>query len=228
MDTIPPGIFIVAIAVLSALAGGGLVWLLFYLTGGGSPPSPSAPREGEEGRQGHQLLSVVERRGNLTVLVQGRRFRHLRKIPDAEMGLKTVEAIKAVLSFAEGWLPAQRAAERERLATAPEGGSPTTFEPPAFEPEEINPPSIFEGSLPESDGMLPELNLIDQVDDLIQERLRTHETLAGRVIRLTSGPRGLRIYVDRQVFEGVGDITDTEVRTLIQDAIAEWEKRNRS
>ena len=34
---------------------------------------------------------------------------------------------------------------------------------------------------------------------------------------------GLRIYVDGEVFEAVGDITDFKVRELIRDTIREWE-----
>jgi hypothetical protein len=48
--------------------------------------------------------------------------------------------------------------------------------------------------------------------------------LEGRRVRLANGlDGGLRIYVDDDVFEAVGDITDFKVREIIRDAIREWE-----
>jgi hypothetical protein len=71
---------------------------------------------------------------------------------------------------------------------------------------------------------LDPLNLADEIDQMVQERLRGRPDLAGRRIRLASGlDGGLRIYVDDETFEAVGDITDFRVRELIRDAIREWE-----
>jgi hypothetical protein len=72
--------------------------------------------------------------------------------------------------------------------------------------------------------MLDPLNLADEIDQMVQQRLRERADLANRRIRLASGlDGGLRIYVDGQIFEAVGDITDFRVRELIRDAIREWE-----
>jgi hypothetical protein len=72
--------------------------------------------------------------------------------------------------------------------------------------------------------MLDPLNLADNIDQMVQERLRGRPDLAGRRIRLASAlDGGLRIYVDDETFEAVGDVTDFKVRELIRDAIREGE-----
>jgi hypothetical protein len=71
---------------------------------------------------------------------------------------------------------------------------------------------------------LDPLNLADEIDQMVQHRLRGRPDLADRHIRLASGlDGGLRIYVDDEVFEAVSDITDFRVRELIRDTIREWE-----
>lgn len=68
------------------------------------------------------------------------------------------------------------------------------------------------------------LNLADEIDQMVQHRLRERPDLADRHIRLASGlDGGLRIYVDGEIFEAVSDIADFKVREIIRDAIREWE-----
>lgn len=72
--------------------------------------------------------------------------------------------------------------------------------------------------------MLDPLNLADSIDQMVQQRLRERPDLADRHIRLASGlDGGLRIYVDDEIFEAIGDVTDFKVRELIRDTIREWE-----
>lgn len=71
---------------------------------------------------------------------------------------------------------------------------------------------------------LDPLNLADEIDHVVRQRLQERSDLAQRRIRLATGlDGGLRIYVDGEVFKAVGDITDPKVRELIRDAIREWE-----
>ena len=72
--------------------------------------------------------------------------------------------------------------------------------------------------------MLDPLNLTAHIDQMVQQKLQERPDLASRRVRLgTSRDGGLRIYVDDDVFEAVGDITDFKVREIIRDAIREWE-----
>jgi len=66
--------------------------------------------------------------------------------------------------------------------------------------------------------------LVDEIDELVQQRLQARPDLAGRKVRLTTGVAGgLRVYVDQQAFDAVGDVSDPQIKALIQDAIREWE-----
>jgi len=98
---------------------------------------------------------------------------------------------------------------------APEPVSPSSkTEPPRLEKPVVGMPG----------RTLDPLNLADEIDQMVQHRLRERPDLADRHIRLASGlDGGLRIYVDDEVFEAVGDITDFRVREFIRDTIREWE-----
>jgi hypothetical protein len=79
-------------------------------------------------------------------------------------------------------------------------------------------------AVPPPGSMLAPLPLIDEVNDLVQKRLRENPDLADHLITLSTALDGsLRIYVNQQVFQAVGDITDPQVKALIQGAIREWE-----
>ncbi|MBL7062947.1 MAG: hypothetical protein ISS49_01905 [Anaerolineae bacterium] len=65
---------------------------------------------------------------------------------------------------------------------------------------------------------------VDEINDLVQQRLQERPALAEYRIRLTTGEDGgLCIHVGQQTFGAVGDVSDPEVRALIQDAIREWD-----
>ena len=131
MGALPPFVYLVVALGSVVIAGGLLVWVVGYIRGAGRKrasssgrqPSGSGPTSG-----GDQELLRVSRIGEdrLAVFVQGKRYRHLQEIKDSQVGRETVEALQAVLTFAEGWLPslrpespqieAQRPAVEERVA----------------------------------------------------------------------------------------------------------------
>ena len=65
---------------------------------------------------------------------------------------------------------------------------------------------------------------MEDIDQLVKTKLQRRPNLAERFIHMEAGPDGgIRIYVDRDVFEAVGNVSDPEVRLLIEEAIREWE-----
>ena len=67
--------------------------------------------------------------------------------------------------------------------------------------------------------------IVAQIDEILQARLAS-SPLANRGIRLTESPEGGAIvWVGLQKFMGVGEVTDPEIKAIIQAAIAEWEKK---
>jgi hypothetical protein len=128
-------------------------------------------------------------------------------IPTAEKPLKAVEENLASPSSSSQQQPLRRPASESALPTFASG-------PPRFEKPVVGVPG----------RTLDPLNLADEIDQMVQHKLRERPDLAGRHIRLSSGlDGGLCIYVDDEVFEAVGDITDFRVRELIRDTIREWE-----
>lgn len=83
----------------------------------------------------------------------------------------------------------------------------------------INPEPKYKGE----DSEAPK-SIAAQVDEILQERLPA-SPLQGRSIRLVDVPgRGLIVTVDGKSYEGVSEIPDDEVRKLIQECVAVWEK----
>ena len=218
MNGLPQGLLILAIGIISALGGGLLVWIAGYVSGGGKDRrqhrrSPAAATPGEpeaSAPAGEQELLCVSRtkKGNLAVFVQDQRYRRLSEIKDPQVRSETIAALKAVLTFAEGWLPTTAPKPPQPVPTAP------VVEQAAFLAElRQQAPS----HTPES------RTFVDEINGLVQQRLEERPDLAEHRVRLTTSEGGsLRIHVGRQTFDAVGDVPDLEVRALIQDAIREW------
>jgi len=117
MGALPSSMYIILALAAFATAGGLLAWVIGYIRGKGKENSSKrSPTTGASAGakppvlvDEQELLRVSRtKKGGLVVFVQGRRYRHLREIKDPQMGRETTAALKAVLAFAEGWLPTPR------------------------------------------------------------------------------------------------------------------------
>jgi len=228
MGTLPPAVFLILALAAFAIAGGLLVWVMGYIRGRGkgnpkgrkqpptavAPTGPETPALADE----QELLRVSRtKKGGLDVFVQGQRYRHLREIKDPQVGRETIEALKAVLTFAEGWLPTPRQAPPQTASRK------STVDEEAFL-EQLRRSDLFSAGGPARTSQPEPLIPVEKINDLAQKRLQERPDLAGRHVRLTTGTDGnLRIYVNQQTFDAVGDIPDPQIQALIQDAIREWE-----
>ncbi|MCD4684602.1 MAG: hypothetical protein K8S97_01525 [Anaerolineae bacterium] len=71
-----------------------------------------------------------------------------------------------------------------------------------------------------------ELSVAEEIDIVLQERLARTGEFAERTLKVEpSLSGGVRIQVDDQFYDGVGDITDDAIRTLLQEVVHEWEER---
>ncbi len=221
MGTLPPEFFLLLVAIISAIFGGLLIWLVGYINGDKQSNQSStaatladpetAPTDEQE------LLRISRTKKGLAVFVQGQRHGHLREVADSQMGRETIEAIKAVLAFAEGWLPPPRQAP-----------PPPDPEKSAVDQEDFLDQLRQRDLVPSEESSKspqPEpLPLVEEIDDLVQQRLQQWPEMTGQRIRLASGEDGnLYIYVGQQTFSSVDDISDPQVQALIRDAIREWE-----
>jgi hypothetical protein len=70
------------------------------------------------------------------------------------------------------------------------------------------------------------LSLVDEIDALVQERLRERPDLAEQGIRLTHDIDGsILIYVGQKRYRSADEIPNDDVKGLIHDAIRAWESQ---
>jgi hypothetical protein len=100
------------------------------------------------------------------------------------------------------------------------------------EPITVKPPSLQVGDIlanaispePKTKEEESPKSIAAQIDEILQETL-PKTPLSDRAIRLVELPeRGLVVLVDGQVYDGVADVPDLQVRQLIQYCVTEWEK----
>lgn len=219
MGALPPFVYILLALGSFAIAGALLVWVVDYIRGGGSRRREEPPAGVEPAPAGEQELLRVSHtpKDGLAVYAQGQRYRHLHEIADPQVGRETVEALRAVLAFAEGWLPT---GSQPPVQPAPR--EPTVDEATFL--ERLRRSDVFSPPSPAGPSPLEPVIPVEYINDLVQERLREQPGLAGQRICLTTEVDGsLRIYVGQQTFEAVDDIPEPAVQALIQDAIREWE-----
>ena len=219
MNGLPP----YAIVLLALLALGMavllIVWLVRYVTGSGARqasglesipvPAESNPDAAPPFDQEHVLCVSRKRDGGVAITVQGEPYNRLRDIKDPAVGRFAVEAVKGVLLFAEELLPSAvrrslRPTRKPTRAMADEGVQALAGEKAQASPRQ----------------------LVDQIDELVQARLKDRPDLADRGIRLREGSGGgLVIFVGQERYESVDKVTDKGVQRLIREAIREWEGR---
>jgi hypothetical protein len=185
--------------------------------------------------------------GALVVEIEGRRYRSLQQITDAETGRRFMGNAQALAAFAglsgaTAPLPAEGAVvpspppiyEASVSSSAVPVASAVPPAPPA--PSARRPESgekarrrgIFgltrRAEEDESEGLLV-LNMADEIEEILQHRLSLGP-LAERSIHIRPAPDGgVRIEVDGRSYDTVDDVPDSSVQDVLRSAIREWEAR---
>jgi hypothetical protein len=74
---------------------------------------------------------------------------------------------------------------------------------------------------------VPEINIASAIETYLQHKLHQTGEYPGRNIHVyPSRDGGVRIEVDGQFFEAVGDVTDVEVRDYLAQTIQEWQEHH--
>lgn len=100
--------------------------------------------------------------------------------------------------------------------------------PPKPTPSESKADAVAEllgtGNAPSAADDSEPTDLAGQIELLLQRKLANMPELRQRDIHVSSAPGGgVRIKVDSEYFESVGEISDKQVRTLIASTIEEWQ-----
>lgn len=219
MEGLPPGILILMVAALSAFAGALLTWIVVYVSGRGSRKTGQHTSQDEEAPT-DDLLRVVRTKSDPAIFVQGRRLHHLREIEDRETGQETVAAIKAVLAFAEGWLPTLQ--EKQ----APSGSANGRAAMGGLGASRLQRSNLVTPKRAHGTSSSESLKLVEEIDALIQKRLEDRPDLARRGVRLTRDVHGHPlIYVGQERYRSAGEIPDDEVSAFVRETIQVWENQ---
>jgi len=77
----------------------------------------------------------------------------------------------------------------------------------------------------DAEPIVPVLNLADEINDIVQNRLRYSLLAPNTQIAITSDlGGGIRIQVNGQFYTSPDDVPDQAAQELIKAAIKEWEK----
>ncbi len=156
--------------------------------------------------------------------------RRVEVAPLAELSRKR---LLVLLNMMRPWIegkaaaPATPAQASSASPSAPEPRlMPRQMTPPAPSvpaPEQPAPP-VVAVTKDEKPAAAP-TTIVGQIDEILQGMLAL-TTLSKRAIRLTESPEGgVIVWVGLTKFAGVGEVTDPEVKAIIQDAIRAWEKK---
>lgn len=117
------------------------------------------------------------------------------------------------------------------ISTAPSVAQPiqdsltppiSTPQTPKFSPIDL----VARAIQPETRPLVPEKSIVAQIDEILQEKL-SESHLAGKGIRLMEHPtQGLIVMVGLERYEGVDEVPDPEIQSLIREAVAEWEQKS--
>jgi hypothetical protein len=189
--------------------------------------------------------------GSLIIEIGGQRFTSVSELQGANLDRRFVNVVRdltAMLRTAAEQPSAPPKTSPKAAAAAPQP-APTARPPevagkpespakkPAPPPADGELPSMAPGTMfkqmgrvamghkPEPLEEAPVLSIPDQIEQVLQKHLADLPEYADRSIHVRPSPfGGVRIEVDGQFYEGVGDVPEDQVRALIQDAVREWEK----
>jgi len=168
--------------------------------------------------------------GGLIMEIGGRRFRSVRELRSADLERRFQSVVRDLVALAQ--VQPTREESKPPATTAP--GRATIQPAPETEaPPSLSPGSMFRqmtraamGQAPTPREEKPLLSIADQIEDLLQARLVDLPEFRQRVIHVRPSMQGgVRIEVDGEFYDGVGDVQDPAVRDLLMDVVREWESK---
>ena len=193
--------------------------------------------------------------GEWEIYVNGQRYRNLEAVPDEAVRQEVVKGIKTLANFVRKYIQkAPRAAQLRAAQPAPVPTPPaaTTVAPPDLAARitslpkssglDAAPPEISSAATISSSRFrlkepalkrtyapaqfIHTLNLAQEIGEIVDTLLVQSPTLRHRSIKLRNAASGgIEFTIDGIVYGDIHEIPDTEIQTLIQAAIKEWERR---
>ncbi|NDJ54125.1 MAG: hypothetical protein GYB68_13730 [Chloroflexi bacterium] len=162
--------------------------------------------------------------GSLLVEIGGIRYGSVEQMEDSNVQRRFLGTARALTRFAEG-------ADGTNLpprppAPSPVAAPPTVSQPAPVQPSVAPPPPPQSAPVDEDEEEEAARSMAEEIEELLQYRLTLTPNMAHRSVHIRGTPSGnIRIEVDGQFFETVGDVADNAVREFIISVIREWESR---
>jgi len=204
-------------------------------------PQPASTLE-----PGAALLMQVwqDREGYLMVEIEGQRYRRLFDVRDGAVGRRLLETINRLVAFSKGLeariapVPQPQTAAPRPEAVTPvgeagaEGQSQTLLEPLHQQEDDRHrmsrismDPRPFRGRS-EAKQVGITLNLAEEIERLLQIRVKAASEFSERYIHVAGAPDGgLRFEVDGVSYNAIDAIPEPQVQALIRGAISDWDAR---
>jgi hypothetical protein len=162
--------------------------------------------------------------GSLVVEIGGRKYRSLTEIADPQVKRRFLGNAQALALFAQ-------VAESPSMPWP--ASTPDVTLQPDLPPTELAEPLLSTSQLvanvePVISQVQPggPKTMADEIEELIQMRLKSIPTLMHRSIHiLQAAGGGIRVEVDGRYFDSVAGITDPDVMAFLQSIIRQWEAR---
>jgi hypothetical protein len=184
------------------------------------------------------LLRIRDENGAFTLDLDGQRLNPISLSADQRKRL--IDMLNIIRPWLEGRpAPAARptppsspkpATLDERLDAIGSPAPQSKPAPPAAAPpaaRQTAQPAAPRPTAPAKDDrpVAPANSIVGQIDSILQERL-AGTPLADRGIFLTQSPEGgVNVYVGLTRYNGIDDVPDPEIKSVIRAAISEWENK---
>ncbi len=216
-------VLVAVIALATGFAVGGWVFSGRSSNPNKLPSSSDETREAELFRTWRDPIN-----GRLRIEIQGK----LVKAAD-ELSQENLASFQRDLDELNQWagkqLPVSSPIEPMTTVNSKQLVSVNLSLPPTSDnrPSRLNPVDVIAQAL-RSDVRKPEsqpTSIAAQIDEILQERLASNLTIT-RAVRLLEIPgKGMVVMVGLDQYAGVDEVPDADVRTIIHEAVAEWERR---
>ncbi len=177
------------------------------------PSTPAKPRGPAREDDTEILRAWRDGKGKMWLEMDSRRLEGKEQL-NAEQKKRLLDLVMNLrpwLDIPSAAAPAPAAAPRPPVQP-PRPAPPAAAVPAVSKPVETKPKIVLK-------------SIVEQIDDVLQEKL-TGTVFAGREIRLLDGAGGrVIVQIEEQTFEGIDAVSDAEIKALIRQAIAEWEKK---
>lgn len=204
-------------------------WLANVARAAITPPTGSAPTVGYPSADGEmvEVLRVLRdlADGSLVIEIGGRRYRSLSEVVDPQVKRRFLGNTQALAQFAQLSASSSPSVWSSPAPETTEQASLLPLQESAPSPAVPQPASIAAPIVPQVQPSVPK-TMADEIEELIQLRLRVTPTLMRRSIHIQQAAGGgIRVEVDGMFFDSVAGVTDPEVTAFLQSIIREWESR---